>query len=116
MIDQFTEWYEAQKREKLALSEAQYAFLARHGIGISDAYIGMLRAYCENRTVWQTSAWGSILGIYSAKDSPDGMKGWFKENDLQMRHQLHEWVNDLMVQPEDEIKRRLADHIYLYST
>lgn len=116
MLDGFDEWYKDRWRTKYALSDEQRDFLTHHGIGLSDAYIGMLRAYHGNRTVWQTSAWGAILGVYCAKDSPDGMKGWFEENDLQTRQQLHAWLNDLMAQSEDEIARRLQDHVLLYST
>lgn len=115
MIDGFNEWYEAECRRKLALSDEQREFVTHHKIGLSLAYVGMIRAYHGNRTVWQTSAWGPILGAYDAKDSPDGMKGWFEENDLQIRRQLHAWLDDLMAQSEDEIARRLEDHVPLFS-
>lgn len=94
-------------------SPEQRAFLARHDIGCSDGYIGMLRAYCGNRTVWQTSAWSPILGAMD--EGGGGSKvDWNGLNRENLR-QLHEWVNGLMALTDAEVAERLNVHVSLLS-
>lgn len=87
----------------------QRAFLARHDIGCSDGYIGMLRAYCGNRTVWQTSAWAPIGAAMSGKAD------LFPAINAANVKALHAWVNDLMALPAAEVTERLAGHVPLLS-
>ncbi len=85
---------------------AQRAFLARHDISCSDGYIGMLRAYCGNRTVWQTSASAPILGAM-VQGSGGPKVDWDALNRENLT-QLHAWVNDLMALTDAEVADRLA--------
>lgn len=75
--------------------------------------MGMLRAYCGNRTVWQTSAAAPLLGAMD-----EGMGGpkvdWDGLNRAN-REALHAWVNELMTLSADEVSVRLNLHISLFS-
>lgn len=87
-------------------SPEQRAFLAKHGIAISDGYIGMLRAYRENRTVWQTSAWQPIMAAMNCNMS--GRQFPIDEMNGANLRLLHGWVNRLMALPERELTEELA--------
>lgn len=87
-------------------SPEQRAFLARHNVSCSDGYIGMLRAYVGNRTVWQTSSLTPILGAMS--EGQGGPKVDWDGLNAQNCEQLHAWVNGLMVLTDAEVTERLA--------
>ncbi len=101
---------ETAKKRRLALTDAQSAFLQAHGISISDGYIGMLRAYKDNRTVWQTSA----LAVYVSAHSQD-ISAYLKEADVANPIALRAWIDELMALAPDELVTRLEVHVPLFS-
>ncbi len=83
----------------------QRAFLARHDISCSDGYIGMLRAYHENRTVWQTSVWAPILSAMG--EGSGGPKVDWDALKTVNREALHAWVNGLIAMTDAEVTEAL---------
>ncbi len=97
---------------KYQFSPEQYTFLERHDIGCSDGYIGMLRAYCGNRTVWQTSAFAPIVAAIAGQGEV-GID--IEAMNAQNLAQLHEWVNGLMSLSDEGVAERLNVHLPLFS-
>ena len=83
---------------KLDLTENQKYFLDKHKICISDAYLGMLRAYKGNKTIWQSG--GGFDVFYS--NIREDFDGWMEECKVHCKKQLHDWLNNLIdLSPED---------------
>ena len=89
-----------------SLTPEQNAFLAQHHVALSDGYVGMLRAYRDNRTVWQTSPMNVILG--GIAQGQGGPKVDWDQLDLSNREQLRAWVNELMTLSDAEVTTRLS--------
>lgn len=58
--ERIEEWF-YRTEQAMGLTDDQIAFLRQHEIVISTAYIGMVRLYIGNRTIFQTSAMSSIV-------------------------------------------------------
>lgn len=90
-----------------ALTENQIEFLLRSDIVISGDYVGMLRAYCHNRVVWQTSCASNIMNVKIMGEA------------IRPEHllpQLRTWVTELMGMSEEELQIALKKNINLLST
>lgn len=58
--EQSERWF-FHPEEAIGFSDDQIQFLRDHNIAVSTAYIGMVRFYHKNRTIFQTSAMAGIL-------------------------------------------------------
>lgn len=77
--------------ETHGVTPEQWAFLNLHEIGLSNAYIGMLRAYNQNRTIWQTD-W--LAPFCAPRNEHGGID--FGPIDAELKRQVHEWLGWLM--------------------
>ncbi len=96
--------------EAMNLTPEQIAFLRKHEIVISTAYIGMVRFYIGNRTIFQTSAMASIIDALS--NTEFGSKSVIDYESL--TRQTHEYLNLVMSAPEDVQARLLQNHMPLF--
>ncbi len=94
---------------KTNLRVDQIAFLKQYKITLSDGYIGMLRAYCNNLTIWQTS-WSNVIIAAMDKDIKTLL------DPVPLVQQLHLWIDEMMTLPEAELKARLETHHHLFSS
>ena len=90
--------------EAMGLSEAQIEFLHDHEIAISTAYIGMVRIYHENRTIFQTSAMASIANTLTAPEG-EGIKTDYENLSSQVREYL-----DLLMSASPETQKKLLEN------
>lgn len=86
--------------EAMNLTDEQRAFLLKHEIVVSTAYIGMVRLYIGNRTIFQTSAMASVINALSPEE---GIK---TENYEGLSKQVHEYLN-LVISALPEIQEKL---------
>lgn len=95
--------------DRLHLSPKHRRFLDLHGIAVSDAYIGMLRAYHgDHRTIWQTRAeWFIAL-------SPDDIGATLTQLAAENREHLLAWIDELMGLADDDLATRLAANLSLF--
>lgn len=86
------------------LNEVQLAFLTLHDIGLSAAYLGMIRAYRGNQVVWETLCSNTNIQCDAKEDISTFLKRIKPANIAA----LHVWVNKLMSLPESDLKARLT--------
>jgi hypothetical protein len=92
------------------VTPAQWTFLKKHDIGLSNAYIGMLRAYYQNRTIWQTSWTAPFLAPHNEYGGID-----FGPIDAELKRQVHEWLGWLMGLSDTERDAYLKEtNLHLY--
>lgn len=63
-----TKWF-FDPHVALGFDDAQLTFIDKHELYFSTAYIGMVRCYWHNKTIWQTSAYTTIINCI--EESPD---------------------------------------------
>lgn len=78
------------------LSSEQIAFLKENNIYISGSYIGLLRAYRNNKVIWQTSLYDNLSSIMLYNNPID---------DEVLALELRNWINDLMVLDNIELEK-----------
>jgi hypothetical protein len=100
---------EKAREKRFGLTDEQREFVKAHELGLSDAYIGMLRVYCGNRTVFSTSAAKVIMGC--AAQGQGGPKVDWAALEQNNRKQFQTWIRNLMTLSEPEIAERLSVHI-----
>lgn len=95
-------------KEAMKLTPEQIAFLELKEIHISTAYIGMVRLYLDDRTIFQTSAMASIANALVLSD-------WKPMNDYDdLTRQVHEYLN-LLMSASPEIQDNLLNcHMPLF--
>ncbi len=97
--------------ETHAVTPAEWALLDSHGITLSNAYIGMLRAYHGNRTVWQTH-W---MGAYTCPRNEVGGVD-FGPLTISLTKQLHEWLDRLAEMGDEAFAIYVRDtNLHLFS-
>ena len=100
-------WFH-RTEEAMKLTPDQLDFLHKNEIIISTAYIGMVRFYRGNRTIFQTSAMDSIVqAIFDSRDiiNFDGLT-----------KQVHEYLNLLMSAPSEAQVQLLNRNVPLFSS
>lgn len=90
--------------ETHGVTPAQWAFLKSRDIYLSNAYIGMLRAYHQNRTIWQTDWTAPLLAPRNEVGGVD-----FGPLDAELKRQVHEWLGWLMGLPDAELEIYLKE-------
>ena len=104
------------------LSPKQKAFMKKHELGFSSGYIGILRCYRgknQNQTVWQSESAMNIVALATPRNIETSLslgikRKWpfpFAED---LKEQGLTWLNELMVLPDDELKRRLKQEVSLF--
>lgn len=78
------------------LSSEQITFLKKNNIHISGAYIGLLRAYRNNKVIWQTSCYDNLSSVMLYGNPID---------DESLALQLRNWINDLMILDDVELEK-----------
>ncbi len=93
-----------------SVTSEQWAFLKSHDISLSNAYIGMLRAYHGNRTIWQTS-W--MAPFFAPRNEVGGID--FAPINAGLKTQLHEWIEHVMAMTTEDLTNYLRDtNLHLY--
>lgn len=90
------------------VTSEQWEFLSNHSIFLSNAYIGMLRAYYDNRTIWQT-CWAAPFVL--PKNRHGGVDIYSLDADL--TKQLHQWLDRIMKMSQEDLRDYL-DHTNLH--
>ncbi len=94
--------------EAMKLTPDQIDFLHKNEIAISTAYIGMVRFYRENRTIFQTSAMDSIAqAIFDSR---------YIINFDGLTKQVHEYLNLLMSAPSEVQVQLLNRNVPLFGS
>lgn len=92
------------------LSEPEKAFMKEHGLAFSSGYIGMLRCYKGNRTVWQSSS--AILPVAcvalaeTASSTPWGSPPPWPGDD-ELRECAKSFLKEAMSMPPAKVKKAL---------
>jgi hypothetical protein len=86
------------------LSSDQQNFIRDQNIFISVGYIGMVRLYKDNRTIWQTSALKPISDIITRSFEPKGFsEGIVTDSDYQdLSIQCRNFLDELMTMSDEE--------------
>jgi hypothetical protein len=100
---------------ELRLTPEEKRFLDEYNICISDAYLGMLRAYRLNKTIWQTSAMDVFLSLYPGIGGEE-YKKWQAANNDSLRKQLHDWLSKIMVLSTDDLERVFENNYHLFDS
>ena len=93
-------------------SDQQIAFLTENKIVLSGGYVGMIRAYFGNRTIWQTSCCRVLAQAVFGEGGKLPVDNINKDN----REALQNWVNEMMGLDKEELGKRLGTHVPLFST
>lgn len=99
-------WYGIPKELEPELKE----FMELHGLAFSSGYIGMLRCYRKNLTVWQTSSIAPIRAANEGRNIMDSLP-----TDEQLASAGREFLRAAMAMPPDELERRFEEHVPLFS-
>ncbi len=98
---------------ELRLTETQKDFLDKHKICISDAYLGLLRAYWNNQVIWQTSAMDVFFGLKPGMGG-DEFEEWDKSNQESLRRQLHGWLDKIMNLKVEDLEKVFSNNYHLF--
>lgn len=101
-------------RKGLKLSEEQIKYLDRNGIYVCTAYIGMVRLYYSNRTIFQTSAIAPIFDSLFAQENDSGLTNVYDYESLTI--QVHRFINALMGAPKDIQKKIYENNLPLFAS
>ncbi len=94
----------------LELTKKQQKFIEKHKIVISDGYIGMIRAYREDKAIWQTPAWNPVYSAVNqsyAELTPAVLE-------KRLKPQLHKWLNEIMSLNKSELNNVFSRNINLF--
>lgn len=100
--------------EKTILSDEDRVFLKVNNVVLSTAYIGMVRAYCGNRTVWQTSSLAPFLRFCDPTQSYEERVEDSRKGRECLVEQTREWVSALRDLTEEELWEYLSRHVPLF--
>ncbi len=98
----------------------QLNFIKIHNLHFSTQYIGMVRCYKDNRTIWQTSCGVSLLGaIFEDRTFKiDFEKSYLKTKDEydRLSAQVRGFLDKLLELPEETLNELLTkQHVGLFS-
>ena len=108
--ERIEQWH-YRPEEALKLTSEQIEFLQKHDITVSTAYIGMVRVYIGNRTIFQTSAMASIAKALFDRDELGSQSLIDYEG---LTSQIHEYLNLLMSAPPEKQEKLLQNHMPLF--
>jgi hypothetical protein len=109
------EQWHYRPEEAMKLSQEQKDFLRKHEIVVSTAYIGMVRFYIGNRTIFQTSAMASIANALFSDDTRDESDQFLTDYDS-LTNQVHEYLNLVMSASPEVQKKLLENHMPLFGS
>lgn len=89
------------------LSDEQKIFLREHDIHISGAYVGMVRAYRNNKVIWQTSCMENMIYIMSIRRTV---------SEERLFDELNKWISHMMTLPKIELEKIFEQNIGLLQT
>jgi len=95
------------------LTPEQKAFMNKHGLSFSAGYIGMLRCYRGNQTVWRSSGGMDIVAkaIVAGLGELDG--SWITP-DEELKAAGIKFLEDAMKLDEERLKALLERHVPLF--
>lgn len=107
--EQIEQWI-YRPEEAMGLTSEQVEFLRKHEITVSTAYIGMVRLYIGNRTIFQTSAMSSIANAIFSSNEYGGMT----IDHESLAKQVHEYLDLVMSAPPETQEKLLNNHMPLF--
>lgn len=110
--ERIEQWH-YRPEEAMKLTSEQVEFLRKHDITVSTAYIGMVRVYIGNRTIFQTSAMASIAKALFERDELGSQSLIDYES---LTSQMHEYLNLLMSATPETQEKLLQNNMPLFGS
>lgn len=120
LFSKIAEWISCDQdvlHSVIGLDAGQIAFLKRHDIIISTQYIGMIRMYYQNRTIWQSSgALEAASALKSQMDLPMSYSESFRqawEHHQALAALVRDYLDRLMLMSPDDRAQAMGVHVGL---
>jgi len=98
------QWFN-NTEDAMGLTAEQRLFIQEHDICISTAYVGMVRFYKDNRTIFQTS----MFNLYKNK-----LGGLLQDYDA-MKKEVHEYLESIMTVTPEMREQMLETNLPLFT-
>ena len=107
-VDLVGAWIGGKGFGKFNLTPEQLVFVTKHDFYFTTAYIGMVRCYYQNRPIWQTSCFDSILSAMDNKNTIFGRDNKQIYNEAKRDYdnlslQVRDFIQQLIELPEEEL-------------
>ncbi len=112
-MNNYIEEYQKSTNDRLGFSSSEQDFLKKYEIVFSDAYVGMVRCYFDNRCIWQTSVWDPMISVSSMNiyNNPTPLRQCIEN----AKDQAKEFIKRLVLMSDQEIETLKNNNIHLFS-